>query len=98
MDQSEFTGMNDDEMLAAVLEMSRHDAGPNIDEPSSSPDTGFGDTDAQELTQHLEPLEGDKASGGIEHVRLHCPSDLVFCMCKYPVLKLYVVIILAPYS
>ncbi|XP_060786237.1 ubiquitin carboxyl-terminal hydrolase 37 isoform X2 [Neoarius graeffei] len=63
MDQSEFTGMNDDEMLAAVLEMSRHDAGPNIDEPTSSPDTGFGDTDAQELTQHLDLLEGDKASG-----------------------------------
>ncbi|KAB5577271.1 hypothetical protein PHYPO_G00207980 [Pangasianodon hypophthalmus] len=63
MDQTEFTGMNDDEMLAAVLEMSRHDAGPNIDEPTSSPDTGFGDTDAQELTQHLDLMEGDKASG-----------------------------------
>ncbi|KAF5890704.1 ubiquitin carboxyl-terminal hydrolase 37, partial [Clarias magur] len=63
MDQSEFTGMNDDEMLAAVLELSRHDAGPNIDEPTSSPDTGLGDTDAQELTQHLELLEADKASG-----------------------------------
>lgn len=63
MDQSEFTGMNDDEMLAAVLEMSRQDAGPSIDDPTSSPDTGFGDTDAQELTQHLELLEGDKTSG-----------------------------------
>lgn len=69
MDQSEFTGMNDDEMLAAVLEMSRHDAGPNIDEPTSSPDTGFGDTDAQELTQHLDLLEGDKASGGKDNVQ-----------------------------
>ncbi|TSK92913.1 Ubiquitin carboxyl-terminal hydrolase 37 [Bagarius yarrelli] len=65
MDQTEFNGMNDDEMLAAVLEMSRHDAGPNIDEPTSSPDTGFGDADAQELTQHLELLEGDKASGDV---------------------------------
>lgn len=64
MDQTEFTGMNDDEMLAAVLEMSRHDAGPNIDEPTSSPDTGFGETDAQELTQNVDFLEEDKASGG----------------------------------
>lgn len=72
MDQSEFTGMNDDEMLAAVLEMSRQDAGPSIDDPTSSPDTGFGDTDAQELTQHLELLEGDKTSGGTENVQFHC--------------------------
>ncbi|XP_062861616.1 ubiquitin carboxyl-terminal hydrolase 37 isoform X2 [Trichomycterus rosablanca] len=63
VEQPEFTGMNDDEMLAAVLEMSRHDAGPNDDEPTSSPDTGFGDTDAQELTQHSELIEGDKPSG-----------------------------------
>uniref|UniRef100_A0A7N6AB05 Ubiquitin carboxyl-terminal hydrolase n=1 Tax=Anabas testudineus TaxID=64144 RepID=A0A7N6AB05_ANATE len=43
-------GINDDEMLAAVLEMSRQEAGlsappPLEDEPTSSPDTGFGDTD-----------------------------------------------------
>uniref|UniRef100_A0A9J7Y173 Ubiquitin carboxyl-terminal hydrolase n=1 Tax=Cyprinus carpio carpio TaxID=630221 RepID=A0A9J7Y173_CYPCA len=39
---------NDDEMLAAVLEMSRHDtslSGCPDDEPTSSPDTGFGDGD-----------------------------------------------------
>lgn len=77
MDQSEFTGMNDDEMLAAVLEMSRHDAGPNIDEPTSSPDTGFGDTDAQELTQHLDLLEGDKASGGKDNVQFHLQKILI---------------------
>lgn len=77
MDQSEFTGMNDDEMLAAVLEMSRHDAGPNIDEPTSSPDTGFGDTDAQELTQHLDLLEGDKASGGTERA-ISLPKMICF--------------------
>ncbi|KAI4878712.1 hypothetical protein NFI96_013483 [Prochilodus magdalenae] len=67
VEHTEFTGMNDDEMLAAVLEMSRHDAGlsgPHDDEPTSSPDTGFGDADAQELTQHLDLLEGDKPTGG----------------------------------
>lgn len=71
--------MNDDEMLAAVLEMSRHDAGPNIDEPTSSPDTGFGDTDAQELTQHLDLLEGDKASGGTETVQFCCQKYFLLC-------------------
>uniref|UniRef100_A0A8C6VR04 Ubiquitin carboxyl-terminal hydrolase n=1 Tax=Nothobranchius furzeri TaxID=105023 RepID=A0A8C6VR04_NOTFU len=45
-----FDGINDDEMLAAVLELSPDDAGlsapPTLeDEPTSSPDTGFGDSD-----------------------------------------------------
>lgn len=66
VEHPEFTGMNDDEMLAAVLEMSRHDTGPADDEPTSSPDTGFGDTDPQELTQHSELNEADKPSGGKE--------------------------------
>uniref|UniRef100_W5KFG5 Ubiquitin carboxyl-terminal hydrolase n=1 Tax=Astyanax mexicanus TaxID=7994 RepID=W5KFG5_ASTMX len=68
VEHPEFTGMNDDEMLAAVLEMSRQEAGvsgPQDDEPTSSPDTGFGDADAQELTQHLDLLEGDKPSGDV---------------------------------
>lgn len=63
VEQSEFNGINDEEMLAAVLEMSRHDtslcAGPD-EEPSSSPDTGFGDADAHDLTQHLELLDAEK--------------------------------------
>ena len=59
MEQGDF---NDDEMLAAVLEMSRQEAAlsaplPMEDEPTSSPDTGFGDTDAQDLAYHAELLE-----------------------------------------
>uniref|UniRef100_A0A673H5B0 Ubiquitin carboxyl-terminal hydrolase 37 n=1 Tax=Sinocyclocheilus rhinocerous TaxID=307959 RepID=A0A673H5B0_9TELE len=60
---SEFNAINDDEMLAAVLEMSRHDtslSGCPDDEPTSSPDTGFGDADGQDLTHHLELLDGEK--------------------------------------
>ncbi|KAI4805776.1 hypothetical protein KUCAC02_010373 [Chaenocephalus aceratus] len=54
IDAADFSGINDEEMLAAVLEMSRHEAGlsappPMEDEPTSSPDTGFGDTDAHDL-------------------------------------------------
>uniref|UniRef100_A0AAQ5YZ71 Ubiquitin carboxyl-terminal hydrolase n=1 Tax=Amphiprion ocellaris TaxID=80972 RepID=A0AAQ5YZ71_AMPOC len=61
---SDFGGINDDEMLAAVLEMSRQEAAlsappPMEDEPTSSPDTGFGDTDAHDLAYHTDLLETD---------------------------------------
>ncbi|XP_051564990.1 ubiquitin carboxyl-terminal hydrolase 37 isoform X2 [Myxocyprinus asiaticus] len=62
VDHSEFNAINDDEMLAAVLEMS-HDTSLSAcpdDEPTSSPDTGFGDTDGQDLTHHLDLLDGEK--------------------------------------
>uniref|UniRef100_G3NDF4 Ubiquitin carboxyl-terminal hydrolase 37 n=1 Tax=Gasterosteus aculeatus aculeatus TaxID=481459 RepID=G3NDF4_GASAC len=57
-----FGGINDDEMLAAVLEMSRQEAGLSApplpeNEPSSSPDTGFGDTDAHDMAYHTDLLE-----------------------------------------
>ncbi|XP_061579846.1 ubiquitin carboxyl-terminal hydrolase 37 isoform X1 [Cololabis saira] len=60
-DSADFSGINDDEMLAAVLEMSRQEAGLSAppaleDEPTSSPDTGFGDTDA-DLAYHADLLE-----------------------------------------
>ncbi|XP_078119281.1 ubiquitin carboxyl-terminal hydrolase 37 isoform X2 [Sander vitreus] len=64
MDSADFSGINDDEMLAAVLEMSRQEAGlsappPMEDEPTSSPDTGFGDTDANDLAYRTDLLETD---------------------------------------
>ncbi|XP_075961800.1 ubiquitin carboxyl-terminal hydrolase 37 [Anarhichas minor] len=64
IDSADFGGINDDEMLAAVLEMSRQEAGlsdppPLEDEPTSSPDTGFGDTDAHDLAYHTDLLETD---------------------------------------
>ncbi|XP_030641613.1 ubiquitin carboxyl-terminal hydrolase 37 [Chanos chanos] len=63
-EQSDFNLIiNDDEMLAAVLEMSRHDATLPVtpeNEPTSSPDTGFGDTDGEDLSHQLDLLEGDK--------------------------------------
>ncbi|XP_034549402.1 ubiquitin carboxyl-terminal hydrolase 37 isoform X2 [Notolabrus celidotus] len=64
LDAADFGGINDDEMLAAVLEMSRQEAGlsasaPLEDEPTSSPDTGFGDTDTHDLAYHTELLETD---------------------------------------
>lgn len=64
MDSADFGGINDDEMLEAVLEMSRQEAGlsappPLEDEPTSSPDTGFGDTDAHDLAYHTDLMETD---------------------------------------
>lgn len=64
MDPADFSGINDDEMLEAVLEFSRQEAGLTTasaldDEPTSSPDTGFGDTDAQELAYHTELMDTD---------------------------------------
>lgn len=53
--------VNDEEMLAAVLEMSRQEAGlPLEEEPGSSPDTGFGDTEpAQDLLYHTDVMDTD---------------------------------------
>lgn len=64
LDAEEFSGINDEEMLAAVLEMSRREAelpgaAPLEDEPTSSPDTGFGDSDVHEVAYHADMLETD---------------------------------------
>ncbi|XP_037542228.1 ubiquitin carboxyl-terminal hydrolase 37 [Nematolebias whitei] len=65
VDSTEFGGINDDEMLAAVLEMSRREAGlsaspPLEDRQTSSPDTGFGDSDVQDLDNHTDLQEPEK--------------------------------------
>uniref|UniRef100_A0A8D3DI05 Ubiquitin carboxyl-terminal hydrolase n=1 Tax=Scophthalmus maximus TaxID=52904 RepID=A0A8D3DI05_SCOMX len=64
LNSADFSGINDDEMLAAVLEMSRQEAGfsappPLEDEPTSSPDTGFGDTDVHDLAYHTDLNKSD---------------------------------------
>ncbi|XP_056610424.1 ubiquitin carboxyl-terminal hydrolase 37 [Triplophysa dalaica] len=62
-EHTEFNGINDDEILSAVLEMTCEDTSMSAcpdDEPTSSPDTGFGDTDSQDLTHHLELPDGEK--------------------------------------
>ncbi|CAJ1078726.1 ubiquitin carboxyl-terminal hydrolase 37 isoform X1 [Xyrichtys novacula] len=64
LDAADFGGINDDELLDAVLEMTGHDVGLSAptsmeDEPTSSPDTGFGDADAHDLAYHTDLLETD---------------------------------------
>ncbi|MBN3308434.1 UBP37 hydrolase, partial [Amia calva] len=61
--EASYDGMNDEEMLAAVLEISRQDhalPGSPEDEPTSSPDTGFGDGDGPDLAHHADLFETDK--------------------------------------
>ncbi|XP_076016655.1 ubiquitin carboxyl-terminal hydrolase 37 isoform X2 [Genypterus blacodes] len=64
MEAVDFSGINDDDMLAAVLEMSRQEAGLSAapspeDEQTNSPDTGFGDTESTELCYQAELMDAD---------------------------------------
>uniref|UniRef100_A0A673YSQ3 Ubiquitin carboxyl-terminal hydrolase n=1 Tax=Salmo trutta TaxID=8032 RepID=A0A673YSQ3_SALTR len=74
--------INDEAMLAVVLEMSCQDTGLSCpapeDEPTSSPDTGFGDTDpdTQESNYHPDLLETDnKPSAGNHDTHTPQPGE-----------------------
>ncbi|XP_078260475.1 ubiquitin carboxyl-terminal hydrolase 37 isoform X2 [Rhinoraja longicauda] len=64
---SSFDKMSEDELLAAVLEISKQETSQSLgraegeeqQKPSSSPDTGFGDDEAQELLEQHEVAEVD---------------------------------------
>ncbi|KAJ7405242.1 Ubiquitin carboxyl-terminal hydrolase 37 [Willisornis vidua] len=59
-----FDGMSEDELLAAVLEISKREASQSLshdeDKLTSSPDTGFGDDEIQDLPENLESMEMEK--------------------------------------
>nr|XP_060629437.1 ubiquitin carboxyl-terminal hydrolase 37 isoform X1 [Anolis sagrei ordinatus] len=59
-----FDGMNEDELLAAVLEMSKKETSLSLshdeDKPTNSPDTGFGDEELQDLPDNTEPMDVEK--------------------------------------
>ncbi|XP_069792119.1 ubiquitin carboxyl-terminal hydrolase 37 isoform X2 [Narcine bancroftii] len=69
---SSFDRMSEDELLAAVLEISKRETSLCLDgdeeqeKPSSSPDTGFGDVDAQELLDQHEVAEIDGSRNSME--------------------------------
>ncbi|XP_067843073.1 ubiquitin carboxyl-terminal hydrolase 37 isoform X2 [Heptranchias perlo] len=60
---SSFDSMSEDELLAAVLEISKREASLPLggdeerEKPTSSPDTGFGDDEAQESLEQPEATE-----------------------------------------
>uniref|UniRef100_A0A8B9G7B5 Ubiquitin carboxyl-terminal hydrolase n=1 Tax=Amazona collaria TaxID=241587 RepID=A0A8B9G7B5_9PSIT len=65
-----FDGMSEDELLAAVLEISKREASLSLshdeDKPTSSPDTGFGDDEIQELPESLESMEMEKPKAALD--------------------------------
>ncbi|CAM5146878.1 unnamed protein product [Eretmochelys imbricata] len=65
-----FDGMSEDELLAAVLEISKREASFSVshdeDKPTSSPDTGFGEDEVQELPENLQSIEVEKPKSTIE--------------------------------
>ncbi|XP_061226173.1 ubiquitin carboxyl-terminal hydrolase 37 isoform X3 [Neopsephotus bourkii] len=65
-----FDGMSEDELLAAVLEISKREASLSLshdeDKPTSSPDTGFGDDEIQELPESLESMEMEKPKATLD--------------------------------
>lgn len=62
--------MSEDELLAAVLEMSKREATISLshdeDRPTNSPDTGFGDEELQELPENLESMDVEKSKSTTE--------------------------------
>ncbi|XP_070585449.1 ubiquitin carboxyl-terminal hydrolase 37 isoform X1 [Erythrolamprus reginae] len=61
--------MSEDELLAAVLEISKHEASVSShdeDKPTNSPDTGFEDDEMQELPDNIELKDTDKPKATAE--------------------------------
>ncbi|XP_052605817.1 ubiquitin carboxyl-terminal hydrolase 37 isoform X2 [Peromyscus californicus insignis] len=65
LENSGFDRMSEEEVLAAVLEISRKEASPvhsheDDDKPTSSPDTGFAEDDIQEMPENPDAMETEK--------------------------------------
>ncbi|XP_028748869.1 ubiquitin carboxyl-terminal hydrolase 37 isoform X2 [Peromyscus leucopus] len=65
LENSGFDRMSEEEVLAAVLEISRREASPehsheDDDKPTSSPDTGFAEDDIQEMPENPDAMETEK--------------------------------------
>nr|XP_021520154.1 ubiquitin carboxyl-terminal hydrolase 37 isoform X2 [Meriones unguiculatus] len=65
LENSGFDKMSEEEVLAAVLEISRRESSPVLcheddDKPTSSPDTGFAEDDIQEMPENPDAMEIEK--------------------------------------
>ncbi|XP_026641993.1 ubiquitin carboxyl-terminal hydrolase 37 isoform X2 [Microtus ochrogaster] len=65
LENSGFDRMSEEEVLAAVLEISRRESLPVLcheddDKPTSSPDTGFAEDDVQEMPENPDAMEAEK--------------------------------------
>lgn len=58
--------MSEEELLAAVLEISKRETSPSLshdddEKPTSSPDTGFAEDDIQDMPENPDPVETEKS-------------------------------------
>ncbi|XP_048200716.1 ubiquitin carboxyl-terminal hydrolase 37 isoform X2 [Perognathus longimembris pacificus] len=65
LENSGFDRMSEEELLAAVLEISKREASPtpshdDDDKPTNSPDTGFAEDEVQELPENPDIVETEK--------------------------------------
>uniref|UniRef100_A0A8C5KEA3 Ubiquitin carboxyl-terminal hydrolase n=1 Tax=Jaculus jaculus TaxID=51337 RepID=A0A8C5KEA3_JACJA len=65
LENSGFDRMNEEELLAAVLEISKSEGSPmhsheEDDKPTSSPDTGFAEDDIQDMLEHPDAVQTGK--------------------------------------
>lgn len=65
MENAGFDRMNEEELIAAVLEISKRETSPSPsheddDKPTSSPDTGFAEDDIQEMPENPDTIETEK--------------------------------------
>ncbi|XP_062960295.1 ubiquitin carboxyl-terminal hydrolase 37 isoform X3 [Cynocephalus volans] len=65
LENSGFDRMSEEELLAAVLEISKRETSPSPsheddDKPTSSPDTGFAEDDIQEMPENPDTMETEK--------------------------------------
>uniref|UniRef100_A0A2K5E4T1 Ubiquitin carboxyl-terminal hydrolase n=1 Tax=Aotus nancymaae TaxID=37293 RepID=A0A2K5E4T1_AOTNA len=65
LENSGFDRMSEEEVLAAVLEISKREASPSLsheddDKSTSSPDTGFAEDDIQEMPENPDTMETEK--------------------------------------
>ncbi|XP_012595691.1 ubiquitin carboxyl-terminal hydrolase 37 isoform X2 [Microcebus murinus] len=65
LENSGFDRMSEEELLAAVLEISKTETSPSLsheddEKPTSSPDTGFAEDDIQEMPENPDTMESEK--------------------------------------
>lgn len=82
MENSGYDGISEEELLAAVLEISKREASPSLsheddDKPTSSPDTGFAEDDIQEMPENPDPMETEKPKTIIESGRFNEDKQLL---------------------
>lgn len=86
LENSGFDRMSEEEVLAAVLEISRREASPVLspeddDKPTSSPDTGSAEDDIPEMPENPDAMEIEKSKTITEPGKVHQDKYLLHKTC-----------------